>query len=196
MPRVRNQHPALPVPSLSDGAVVLRAWELSDLSVLVAAGRDPVITRYRYSLPRGEEEALAWIRAVEEERHAGERLDLAVTAPAGAVVGSVALAEVAHGNGMLRYWLLPEARGQGLASRAVRLMAAWAFGELGLGRLAVFIEPENVASQAVAARCGFVLEGVLRRHMEGRDGRRVDSLLYGLLPEELCVDHGADADGP
>jgi RimJ/RimL family protein N-acetyltransferase len=93
----------------------------------------------------------------------------------GAAVGSIALADLEHGNGMLRYWLLPEGRGRGLATRAVRLMARWAFEELGLGRLALFIERENVASQAVAARCGFVLEGVMRQHMEGPDGQRVDS---------------------
>jgi RimJ/RimL family protein N-acetyltransferase len=67
-------------------------------------------------------------------------------------------------------------------------MARWAFEELGLGCLALFIERENVASQAVAARCGVVPEGVMRQHMEGPDGQRVDSLLHALLPGELSDD--------
>jgi hypothetical protein len=37
------------------------------------------------------------------------------------------------------------------------------------------------------------LEGVLRQHMEGPDGQRVDSLLYALLPGKLSDDGAADA---
>jgi RimJ/RimL family protein N-acetyltransferase len=195
MLRVRTEKPvAPPVPRLSDAVIVLREWERADLPVLVAAGRDPVVSRFRYSLPRSDAEALDWICAVERDRLAGERLELAVTVSStGAAAGSIALADLEHGNGMLRYWLLPDGRGQGLATRAVRLMAGWAFDELGLGRVALFVERENLASQAVAARCGFVLEGVLRQHMEGRDGHRVDSLLYSVLPGELRVDDASNA---
>ena len=56
---------------------------------------------------------------------------------------------------------------------------------LELARLWLQIEPENVASQRVAERCGFVREGRLRSHFEGRDGEHVDVLIYGLLPGEL-----------
>jgi RimJ/RimL family protein N-acetyltransferase len=56
---------------------------------------------------------------------------------------------------------------------------------LGLARLWLQVELENVASQHVAERCGFVREGRLRSHFQGRDGGRVDVLIYGLLPAEL-----------
>ena len=180
---VRIEKPPLPVPRLGDAAVALREWERVDVPALVAAGVDPVVARFRYSLPRGDQEALEWLTAVERDRLAGERLELAVTElPSGAAVGSIALTDLEDGNGMLRYWLAPEGRGRGLATRAVLLLAHWAFDELGLGRLALFIELDNVASQAVAARCGFRLEGTLRKHMKGRDGEWIDLLLYGLLP--------------
>jgi ribosomal-protein-alanine N-acetyltransferase len=84
---------------------------------------------------------------------------------------------------VLRYWLLPESRGRGLATSAARLLIAWAFSTLRLGRLAAFIEPGNSASQAVLERCGFVQEGLLRRYMTGHNGNRVDTLIYGLLPD-------------
>lgn len=177
------------VPRLGDAAVALREWEPVDLPVLVAAGRDPVVSRFRYSLPRTEAQARDWLRAVERDRLARKRLELAVTAaPSTAAVGSIAVTDLEPGSGMLRYWLLPEGRGRGLATHAVRLLARWAFGELGLGRLTLLIEPENAASQALATRCGFVLEGLLPEHMEGRGGQRIDLLLYRLLPGELSVE--------
>ena len=44
--------------------------------------------------------------------------------------------------------------------------------------------PENVASQRVAEKAGFVREGVLRSHMAYRECRR-DSVLFSLLPSDL-----------
>ncbi|MGH2883475.1 MAG: GNAT family N-acetyltransferase [Solirubrobacteraceae bacterium] len=176
----------VPAPALSDGGLVLRAWDQSDVNVVLAAGLDGLISRYRYSLPRTADAAQRWIMTAETQRLAGERLELAIT-DHGTPVGSVALAEIADGNALVRYWLLPEARGRGLASRAVRLLAGWAFSTLRLGRLTAFIELENCASGAVLRRCGFVREGRLRRHMTAHDGNRVDTVLYGLLPEDLGV---------
>ena len=86
---------------------------------------------------------------------------------------------------MVRYWLLPQARGHGLASAGLRLLSSWAFAHLEVGRLGAYVEPDNRASCTVLERCGFVQEGRLRQHMTVHDGRRVDTLLYGLLPADL-----------
>ncbi len=57
-------------------------------------------------------------------------------------------------RGSVGYWLLPRARGKGLATRAVRLVSAWALRDLGLARLALLTEPSNRLSQGVAERSG------------------------------------------
>jgi ribosomal-protein-alanine N-acetyltransferase len=87
-------------------------------------------------------------------------------------------------RGSVGYWLLPEARGRGLATRSVRLLAQWAFRDLGLARLALLTEPGNRASQRIAERLGFRREGVLRSYDEN-DGRRVDNVVFSLLPDEF-----------
>jgi hypothetical protein len=54
-------------------------------------------------------------------------------------------------------------------------------GAIGLGNITT--DPENIASQRVAERCGFRYEGRLRSHLRIRhSGERRDSLLYSLLP--------------
>ena len=84
------------------------------------------------------------------------------------------------------YWLAGEARGQGYISRAVRVLARWAFDDLQLARLELTADPENIASQRVAERCGFRKEGHLRSDIVvHHSGERRDSLVYGLLPGEL-----------
>ena len=71
-------------------------------------------------------------------------------------------------------------------TRAVRLASEWALGEGGIARLQLWAEPENLASQAVAARSGYRREGVLRKYDE-IGGRRVDSVMFSLLPEDLTA---------
>ena len=53
--------------------------------------------------------------------------------------------------------MLPEARGHGLATRAVRLVVAWAFDALSVGEIDLRAEPANARSRGVAERAGFRL---------------------------------------
>lgn len=55
------------------------------------------------------------------------------------------------------YWVRPEERGRGLATRALRLLTGWAH-ERGLARLWLEIRPENGASLRVAEHAGYVFE--------------------------------------
>jgi RimJ/RimL family protein N-acetyltransferase len=79
------------------------------------------------------------------------------------------------------YWLAPHARGRGIATRAVRLLARWALDDLGLARLQITCGPDNLASQRVAERAGFTREGVLRSHYPFKGSRR-DTVVFSLLP--------------
>ena len=87
-------------------------------------------------------------------------------------------------RGSVGYWLLPEARGKGFATRSVQLISRWALGELGMARLLLSAEPSNYRSQRVAKRSGFVKEGILRSYEE-IGGRRVDCVVFSLVPADL-----------
>jgi RimJ/RimL family protein N-acetyltransferase len=180
----------LPEPPLADALVALRAWRDDDAEPLAVAFRDPEI--HRFSWPRTAPYTLAdarrYLTECERDREAGRGLQLAVTAAhAGpALIGGVALYDVdrEEDRGWLGYWVAPSARGRGVATHAARLLARWGFAQLGLARIELTCGPDNAASQAVAVRCGFVREGLLRAHMRFKDGRR-DTVVFGLLPHEL-----------
>lgn len=76
------------------------------------------------------------------------------------------------------YWIRPEAAGQGHVSEAVRLLTALAFDRLAARRLEIRCDALNLRSRAVAERCGFELEGVLRRDALGVDGTPRDTAVY------------------
>jgi RimJ/RimL family protein N-acetyltransferase len=100
----------------------------------------------------------------------------------GALVGGVNLRLGEHEIAEVSYFLAPEARGRGHATRAVRLLARWAFEALGVQRLELRTELWNEASQRVAERAGFMREGIERASRAAPDGSRFDSVLFSLLP--------------
>lgn len=79
------------------------------------------------------------------------------------------------------YWVRPEAAGRGHASEAVRLLVALAFDRLAARRVEIRCDTRNVRSRAVAERCGFELEGVLRRDALGVDGEVRDTAVYSRI---------------
>ena len=180
-----------PNPQLRDGSVLLRPWSRDDVPAIVAACQDPAIARFSpvIPFPYQESDALGWLEDQEPTRSAGEGLDLAVVhAVRGTVLGAIGIANLSTTllSASIGYWLAPEARGHGYMTTATRMLARWAFENLGLARLELTTDLHNGPSQRVAERCGFQQEGRLRSHMLVRhSGERRDSLIYGLLPAEL-----------
>jgi RimJ/RimL family protein N-acetyltransferase len=79
------------------------------------------------------------------------------------------------------YWLFASARGRGVATRAVRIIAAWAFAAMKIARLQITVHEPNLASQRVAEKAGFYREGVMRALAE-QHGHRVDLVMFARLP--------------
>jgi len=179
-----------PTPPLANKTVLLRPWREADVPNNLMAFSDPVIQRFSWSpaAPFTEDDARGYFVGQEPGLLRGEEVQFALVDPQDEdeVLGGASLYEVnlEQGGAAVGYWLAPQARGRGVASTAVRLLARWGFTQLGLARIELTCGPDNEASQRVATRCGFVREGVMRSHMPFKGGRR-DTVLFSLLPGEL-----------
>jgi RimJ/RimL family protein N-acetyltransferase len=60
------------------------------------------------------------------------------------------------------YWLRRGFTGQGYMTETVNALAAFAFDTLGANRVEIRCDENNTRSAAVAHRCAFTLEGILR----------------------------------
>jgi RimJ/RimL family protein N-acetyltransferase len=165
---------------LRDGNVVLRPFELGDVPAITAACQDPEIQHWLPAVPRPytEDDARAFVTA-DDLGH-----QFAITYE-GRLVGSLGLTVNRFATGHVGYWCARGERGKGITPRALRLVCDYGFGELGLGRLELVTDPDNLSSQRVAEKVGFHREGVLRAHVLHPDGRRRDSIMFSLLPGEL-----------
>lgn len=92
--------------------------------------------------------------------------------------------ELDKGEAEAGYVVSVGARRRGVATAALRLISRWGIESLGLMRIYLHIDPANEGSRGVAERCGFVSEGTMRS-VYFKEGRRVDSALYSLLPSDL-----------
>jgi RimJ/RimL family protein N-acetyltransferase len=88
-----------------------------------------------------------------------------------------------HRRAELGFWLIPAARGAGVARRALALLIDWAWDALDLERLEMTTTPDNPRVPAVAAALGFRHEGTMRARNFER-GRRVDVVMFGLMRGE------------
>jgi RimJ/RimL family protein N-acetyltransferase len=181
-----------PEPPLADEVVTLRPWRPDDAPAVAAAiGGDPEITRWLDQVPQpyGLDEAHAYVAACRRGWDEGTGASFAVLDPAdGRLLGSVGmrLADLPPGVAEAGYWVACEARGRGVATHALRLASRWLFREVELERLQLRADALNVPSQRVAEKAGFTREGVLRSmHYNPRLGRRVDFVMFSLLPGEL-----------
>jgi RimJ/RimL family protein N-acetyltransferase len=86
--------------------------------------------------------------------------------------------------GELGYRIAPWARGQGVATTAVRTVTDWAFGFLGLTRMQLIHAVENAASCRVAEKCGYLWEGTTRSSYRYGDGELHDEHIHGRLASD------------
>lgn len=180
--------PAAPLsqPRLATERLLLRPWQAGEAAALHQAFHDPEVLRFSWSSSADytRTDAARHLQEQEEARRRGEGVQWALVDPGdGHLLGGASLYQLDADGGIARlgYWLAAPARGRGLATTAVRLIADYAFTGLGLQRLELTCGPDNVASQRVAQRAGFSQEGLLRSHLPFKGGRR-DTLLYSLLP--------------
>jgi RimJ/RimL family protein N-acetyltransferase len=175
-----------PDPPLDDGVVALRGWRTSDAPDITRMFQDREALEWtRAPAPYREGDARQWLASLPAMMRRGASLPLAVTdASDGSLLGSIELRMQPEARAELGYVVAAWARGRGVGTRAVRLLARWAFDMLRVQRLEALAQPGNEASQALARRVGFVREGVLRGHSLVR-GERKDMVMMSLLRGEL-----------
>ncbi|MEU9037405.1 GNAT family N-acetyltransferase [Streptomyces sp. NPDC048352] len=142
---------------LSGEGLVLRDWTEQDLAAMPGLFDHPDIAYWTPIVsPFDEAAARARLDRDRQLRREGTTILLAITIDGGAPLGEVMLRRAPEGM-EIGYAVGPAHRGQGLAVRAVRLMAAYAFEHLGAERVILELEAENDASVAVAGKAGFRL---------------------------------------
>jgi RimJ/RimL family protein N-acetyltransferase len=164
----------------------LELWSEDHLEAVSRLVEDTDVQRFtRVPVPPPPGFARTWLDRYEEGRGDGTREGFAIVGDDGEFLG-LALAVEIDRDGReveLGYVVAPEARGRGVARRALELLTEWAFTELRALRVELRIPVENPASSRVAERAGYVREGVLRS-VYFKQGMRYDLEVWSRLPDD------------
>ncbi len=74
--------------------------------------------------------------------------------------------------------------GQGISHRAMDVFCTYCFETYGFEKLFLRTHKTNAAAVAIAEKCGFILEGTLRKDYKTTSGELVDLLYFGRLRNE------------
>jgi [ribosomal protein S5]-alanine N-acetyltransferase len=175
-----DEQPTLSLPH----DVALRPWRPEDAPALLLAQRDPMVRHYAGRLLEDRESALRALQGWVRDWYDAAGAAWAVTGHGSQILGMVrfALIDLNLGTGSVGYWLLPEARGRGIAAESLRRTTTVVFERLEWHRVELYHAVENERSCRVARRAGYRAEGVMRSAMRyPADGRWSDEHLHARL---------------
>jgi ribosomal-protein-serine acetyltransferase len=168
------------------GDVLLRPYRPGDEPEVFAAIRESVEELCRwmpwchpgYSI----EETRAWIEHCGVARARGSEFHFVIEDRSGAFLGTCGLNQMRHEHRManLGYWVRTRATGRGVATRAVRQLAEFAFRETELVRLEIVVALDNFPSMRVAEKSGAIREGIAHQRLRIHD-RSEDAIVYAIL---------------
>ncbi|MCD8283186.1 MAG: GNAT family N-acetyltransferase [Opitutae bacterium] len=158
------------------GKLVLRRLEHRDLPLRVAWLNDSRInSSLNIKLPvtlAGTEE---WFGRI---RHNENRADFAFES-GGIVVAMGGLTTIDREveKAELYIFVDPDKENEGIGTNAVKLMCKHGFEELGLGKIYLHVNSDNIAARKVYEKCSFRMEGLMRREIIN-NGKLKDRCVY------------------
>jgi ribosomal-protein-serine acetyltransferase len=167
--------------TLKGGFFVLSYWEDNDAIQLFNAINESGQSILKwlpwaddYDLTRARTSIHTFQKALSYGNHS-----FAIKSLDGHLLGCIDL-RVDHQNpnrGTIGYWVRVSEQGKGIARKALMRIRDFAFTDIGLDEVQVFISPENEASLKVAEYAGFRISSHIKNYINIR-GCYHDALLY------------------
>ncbi|HKZ90575.1 MAG TPA: GNAT family N-acetyltransferase, partial [Candidatus Limnocylindrales bacterium] len=131
--------------------LILRPWRPTDAAAVLAACQDPEIARWvAIPQPYLPADADAFIESALAMWRDGNGAPFAIVeAETDRLLGAVTRFGPEGHQATFGCWLVPEARGRGIGTRSLRLLAEWTFATTSAFRLDAFIMVGNEASESM-----------------------------------------------
>ncbi|MHC0037644.1 GNAT family N-acetyltransferase [Pseudoneobacillus sp. C159] len=174
-------------PILETDRLILREVTLGNAADILVYLSDPEVMKYYGLAPfegiKDAEDEIGWYRKIWTEE-TGIRWGITLKGT-DTVIGSCGFHQLSkqHLRADIGAELAKEYWGKGIVSETFQAILTYGFKELKLNRIQALIEPDNIASQKLAEKCGFTREGLLRQY-EYTNGKFDNLYMYSRLKEE------------
>jgi len=160
--------------------IKIRKFKRSDIPKKVEWINNPENNRFlHYDIPIGIEKTEIWFEC---NCSRIDRYD-AIIEVDGIPCGTIGLLKIDRNNKKAEYYIAmgeTSLKGKGVSTEASKLLLNYAFTKLGLNRVYLFTETENIPAQRLFEKLGFSKEGCIKEDIVSH-GRYVDRFLYGLI---------------
>jgi [ribosomal protein S5]-alanine N-acetyltransferase len=146
--------------------------------------RDIYERTFRIPFPYTDADAEAFLARVAKatDQH-GQPAHFAIRTGDDALIGGCGLNDFEIGKSHraeVGYWLAKPFWGRGIMTAVVQRVCEHAFEKFDLVKIIAHVVTHNPASARVLEKCGFVQEGLLRKHFL-KDGQFIDVKLFALI---------------
>jgi [ribosomal protein S5]-alanine N-acetyltransferase len=176
-----------PFPILETTRLILRELTEEDAPDMLTYLSNKQVVQHMGLLPfqtvQDARDEIGWYKEIWEE---GSGIRWGITLKdEGKVIGSCGFLNrhTKHFRAEVGFELSQEHWGKGIAREALAAVVAHGFTSYDLERVEALIVPENLASQKLVEKLGFIREGLLR-HYEYTCGQFDDLLMYSFLKAE------------
>ncbi|MDO8529399.1 MAG: GNAT family N-acetyltransferase [bacterium] len=158
--------------------VAIRYQKISDAKRFYEILNNPNFIYFNVR-PQSVEDEKKWLRGNPERRKNNSEWNYAILYD-NKPIGAVGIKINSHRKyiGEIGYFLDEKYWGKNITTEAVKLAEKEGFGKFGLTRIEILMQPENKGSEKVAIKCGYKKEGLLKKAVEGTDGKKKDVLIY------------------
>ena len=173
-----------PFPNLETERLYLRRVVKEDVNEIFALRSNKETMKYiPRPLVKTEEDALAHITMIDEKIENNEGINWALTLKNDSkLIGLIGHYRIKpeHFRAEIGYMLLPEYHGKGIITEAIKETVKYGFEIMKLHSIEAVIDPENLASESVLQKSGFIKEAHFKEN-EYYEGRFLDSVIYSIL---------------
>lgn len=173
-----------PFKNLETDRLLLRRLVDTDADeVLELRGNTETMKYIPRPIVQTREEALEHIAMIEDKIVSNTGINWAITIKGNPkAIGIIGIYKIYPENhrAEIGYMITPETFGKGYTTEAIRAILEYGFDELNLHSMEAIIDPDNIASEKVLQKNGFVKEAHILEN-ELWQGKYFDTVIYSLL---------------
>ncbi|GAA4060475.1 GNAT family N-acetyltransferase [Flavobacterium cheonanense] len=173
-----------PFKNLETERLLLRRVSINDLNEILELRGNPETMKFiPRPLVKTEEDALNHFKMIDEKIEKNEGINWAITVKGNpkliGIIGHYRIQPENH-RCEIGYMILPQYNGQGIVTEAIKAVLEYGFEDMNMHSIEAVIDPDNIASERVLQKNGFVKEAHILEN-EYYDGKFWDTVIYSIL---------------
>ena len=164
--------------------MIIRTLEEKDLLLRVEWMNDErIYSSMHYSFPVLMDNTISWFK----QNKGNDRRTDVIFEEDGIPVAMGGLTNINRdiNKAELYIFVNPKMQQKGIGTNATKMLCKFGFERLGLNKIYLETNEDNILARRVYEKCGFKLEGILRCEYKTKEGTFLNRIYYGLLRGEL-----------